>query len=95
MRTHGAGAASGGTVFPSSLTNNGHDTSTGWGIAAGLWWGIADNFSVGLAYQSKMSMSEFDDYSDLFAEDGGFDLGSQLVGNMDQCALARLLVREE
>ena len=71
-------AASGGTVFPSSLTNNGHDTSTGWGIAAGLWWGIADNFSVGLAYQSKMSMSEFDDYSDLFAEDGGFDIPSSL-----------------
>jgi long-chain fatty acid transport protein len=67
-------AASGGTVFPENLTNNGHDTSTGFGGAAGIWWAMGDAVSAGLAYQSKMSMSEFDDYSDLFAEDGGFDI---------------------
>ncbi|NNC77087.1 MAG: hypothetical protein HKN77_03930 [Woeseiaceae bacterium] len=65
-----------------SLSNNGHDISTGFGIAAGLWWGISDNVSVGLAYQSKMSMSEFDDYSDLFAGDGGFDIPSSLKGGI-------------
>ena len=67
-------AASGGTVFPENLTNNGHDTSTGFGGAAGIWWAMGDAVSAGLAYQSKMSMGEFDDYSDLFAEDGGFDI---------------------
>ncbi|MDH3621185.1 MAG: outer membrane protein transport protein [Gammaproteobacteria bacterium] len=71
-------AASGGTQFPSSLSDNGHDTSTGFGFAGGLWWGISDGFSLGLAYQSKMSMSEFDDYSDLFAEQGGFDIPSSI-----------------
>ena len=59
---------------PPSLSNNGHDTSTGFGAAAGIWWGMGDAVSVGLAYQSKMSMSEFKDYSDLFAEGGGFDI---------------------
>jgi len=59
---------------PTSLTNNGHDTSTGYGAAAGIWWAMSDVVSAGLSYQSKMSMSEFDDYSDLYAESGGFDI---------------------
>lgn len=57
-----------------NLSDNGRDTSTGWGFAGGLWWAMGDTFSAGLAYQSKMSMSEFKDYSDLFAEGGGFDI---------------------
>jgi long-chain fatty acid transport protein len=57
-----------------NLSDNDHDTSTGYGFAGGIWWAMGDSFSMGLAYQSKMSMSEFDDYSDLFAEAGGFDI---------------------
>jgi long-chain fatty acid transport protein len=59
---------------PESLTDNGGDMSTGYGFAGGLWFGVGDSVGIGLAYQSKMSMSEFDDYSDLFAEAGGFDI---------------------
>ena len=62
--------------IPSALADNGHDMSTGYGATAGFWFGFSDDFSVGLSYQSKMSMSEFDDYSDLFAEAGGFDIPS-------------------
>lgn len=65
-----------------SLTDNGHDTSYGWGFAAGLWWGITDSVSVGLGYQSKLSMTEFDDYSDLYAEAGGFDIPSSIKGGI-------------
>ena len=61
----------------SSLTDNGHDMSTGYGFALGIWGG-SERFSYGLAYQSKMSMSEFDDYSDLYAESGGFDIPSTI-----------------
>jgi long-chain fatty acid transport protein len=61
---------------PTSLTNNGHELSYGWGLSAGIWWGMSDNFSAGLSYQSKMSMSNLDSYSDLFAEAGGFDIPS-------------------
>jgi len=60
-----------------NLTNNGHDTSTGVGVSAGMWAGN-DQLSFGLAYQSKISMSEFDDYADLYAERGGFDIPSTI-----------------
>jgi long-chain fatty acid transport protein len=63
-----------------SLSDNGHDISTGFGLAAGIWWGITDRLSFGLGYQSKMSMSEFDDYSDLYANAGGFDIPSSIKG---------------
>jgi len=82
-------AASGFTEYPENLTNNGHDTSTGVGVAAGIWWAMGSAVSAGLSYQSKISMSEFDDYSDLYAEDGGFNipastkLGLSLNGSND------------
>ena len=85
-------AASGGTVFPSSLSNNGHDTSTGFGFGAGMWWGISDAVSVGLSYQSKMSMSEFDDYADLFAEQGDFDIPSSIKAGISFLASDALRV---
>lgn len=71
-------AASGGTVFPTALTDNGHEITYGWGIAGGIWWGMSDTISAGLSYQSKMSMGDFDDYSDLYAEGGGFDIPASL-----------------
>jgi long-chain fatty acid transport protein len=75
-------ATTGDITQVTSLSDNGHDISTGFGFAAGLWWGITDRVSLGLGYQSKMSMSEFDDYSDLFAEDGGFDIPSSIKGGL-------------
>ncbi len=61
-----------------NLSNNGHDSSIGWGLSAGIWAGLSDTVSIGLAYQSKISMGEFDDYADLFAQDGGFDIPSSI-----------------
>jgi long-chain fatty acid transport protein len=55
--------------------------SYGFGIGAGIWGG-SDRFSYGLAYQSKMSMSELEDYADLFAQRGGFDIPSTLKGGI-------------
>ena len=61
---------------PGSLTNNGHDVSTGFGGAVGIWWSMGNAVSAGLSYQSKMSMGDLEDYSDLYAEAGGFDIPS-------------------
>ena len=69
-------AASGMTQMPNSLSDNGHDISYGYGGSAGLQWNLTDDISFAAAYTSKMSMSEFNDYSDLFAENGGFDMPS-------------------
>ena len=64
-----------------NLSDNGSDTSTGFGFTGGIWWAMGDSFSAGLSYHSKMSMSEFGDYSDLFAEAGGFDIpASTMLG---------------
>ena len=43
-----------------------------------VWFALTDSIGVGLAYQSKIGMSEFDDYADLFAEDGGFDIPASM-----------------
>jgi len=61
---------------PDNLTNNDHDTSTGIGVRFGYQAEISPGFRFGAAYQPKIQMSEFDDYSGLFAEDGDFDIPS-------------------
>jgi len=68
--------ASGMTQMPKGLSDNGHDMSYGYGGSIGLQWNLTDKISFAAAYTSKMSMSEFDDYADLFAEKGGFDMPS-------------------
>ena len=60
-----------------NLTDNGRDTSVGYGFSAGIWAGT-EKFSFGLAYQSKMEMDEFGVYSDLYAQSGGFDIPAAL-----------------
>lgn len=67
-------AASGGTAMPDSLTNNSRDYSYGAGFKAGFIWDVSERINVALSYQSQIEMSEFDDYSDLFAQNGGFDV---------------------
>jgi long-chain fatty acid transport protein len=59
---------------PANLTNLGYDSSTGWGVRVGWMGKVSDRVTLGAAYASKMSMSEFDTYRGLFAEQGGFDI---------------------
>ncbi|MGB5333413.1 MAG: outer membrane protein transport protein [Woeseiaceae bacterium] len=84
--------ASGGTTLPTALSNNGHDMAFGWGIAGGIWAGLSDTVSVGLSYQSKILMGEFDDYADLFAEDGDFDIPSSIKAGISFIATDALRV---
>ena len=60
--------------YPDKLTNNGTNYAYGGGIRIG-WLGELDkHLTVGASYQTKMWMSEFDDYKGLFAEEGSFDI---------------------
>ena len=61
------------TSAPGYVTNNGYDTSTGWGVRIG-YQGEFDGFRLGAVYSSKVSMGNFDKYKGLFAEQGGFDI---------------------
>ena len=71
-------AASGGTTMPQNLSNNGTDWSYGYGLQLGLHAPLSDRFAVGIMYQTKIKMTELDDYADLFAERGGFDIPADL-----------------
>ncbi len=70
--------ASGGTEFPTNLTDNGASYSYGYGLKVGFHSNLSDNFSLAASYTTKLSMTEFDEYADLFAEDGGFDIPATL-----------------
>lgn len=61
---------------PTKLSNNGHDSSFGFGGRIGYLGQLNDMFSIGLSWQSKIYMNEFDDYAGLFAEQGDFDIPS-------------------
>ena len=56
------------------LTNNGHDWSYGAGVRVGWIGEVHPKLSLGAAVASKVYMTEFDDYDELFAEDGKFDI---------------------
>ena len=57
-----------------SLTNNGVDTSSGFGLRLGYLGKLSDSVNVGFSYSPRVSMSKFNKYAGLFAEAGGFDI---------------------
>jgi long-chain fatty acid transport protein len=60
--------------IPQNLSNNGTDWAFGAGLKIGLHATLSDRVSFGVSYQSKIYMSEFDDYADLFANQGDMDI---------------------
>ncbi len=56
------------------VTNNGHDYSWGYGIRVGWLGQLTDRLALGASAQSRLYMTEFDDYAGLFAEQGDFDV---------------------
>ncbi len=74
-------AASGGTVLPNALTNTGAQMSYGGGASVGIEWRPLPRWAFAAAYTSKMYMTRFTHYSDLFAGHGSFDIpASATVG---------------
>lgn len=57
-----------------SLTNNGHDNSSGFGVRIGYLGQILPQLSIGASYQTKIDMGRFHNYAGLFAEQGDFDI---------------------
>ncbi|TYB31456.1 MAG: long-chain fatty acid transporter [Candidatus Mcinerneyibacterium aminivorans] len=69
------------TAFSASsedLTNNDYDNSFGYGAKIGYYGKFNKYFNLGLSYQTRIMMSELDKYKGLFAEQGDFDIPSQL-----------------
>ena len=61
---------------PANLSGNVNSLSWGLGAKVGYQGEVADGVRVGISYQSKISMGEFDEYRGLFAEGGDFDIPS-------------------
>jgi len=59
---------------PAKLFNQGHDSSTGWGVRLGWQGKVTDSVTLGAAYSPEINMSKFKRYAGLFAEQGDFDI---------------------
>ena len=80
---------------PQNLSNTGTSTATGVGIKFGWQGKVADQLTLGAAYQTKIAMSELDGYSGLFADAGTFDIPSWLnVGLAWEITPGRRLVAD-
>lgn len=66
----------------SKLSDNGYDTSTGAGISLGWQGKLTPALTGGFAYRSKSSMSNFDEYAGLLAEQGDFDIPSMITAGL-------------
>lgn len=62
------------STAPTKLTDNGYDSSTGWGVRFGWQGKVSDSVTLGAAYATKMKMGKFNKYSGLFADQGSFDI---------------------
>ncbi len=67
------------STSPGNVTNNGYSDSWGLGVRVGYMGQFTEQFAVGAAYSSKISMGDFDGYKGLFAQGGGFDLPSNFT----------------
>lgn len=65
---------------PANLTDQGSDSTWGYGFQIGALWDINPMWSLGASLRSKMYMGSFDKYKDLFAGGGEFDMPA--VGNI-------------
>jgi len=71
---HGFGGYTAAGSGAAGLTNVGRDKSNGYGLRIGWMGKLNEQFTLGAAYATKMKMSKFDKYKDLFAEQGDFDI---------------------
>lgn len=76
FKASGLQAFQGISSAPGSVTNNGYDSSTGFGMRVGYQGQVAPGLTLGAAYAPKMNMGRFDKYKGLFAEGGDFDIPS-------------------
>ncbi|NTV11879.1 MAG: long-chain fatty acid transporter, partial [Zoogloea sp.] len=70
----GLGAYAGYSVSPGNLSDNGHDSSSGWGVRLGWTGEVARDVTLGLTWASRIKTGKFEKYQGLFADGGSFDI---------------------
>ena len=68
------GAPNQASATPSNVTDNGTDTSTGWGARLGWTGKVTPDLTLGATWASKINASKFNQYSGLFVNGGSFDI---------------------
>ena len=79
FEANGLQAFSNMSMTPDKLTDNGVDYSYGYGAKIGYLGKITSDLSVGVKYQSEIFMTKFKEYAGLFAEQGGFNIPSNIT----------------
>jgi long-chain fatty acid transport protein len=74
FKVDGLQAFSGMSASPQNLTNNGYDSSNGFGMRLGYLGKVNDRLMIGASYAPRVSMSKLSKYAGLFAEQGGLDI---------------------
>jgi long-chain fatty acid transport protein len=74
FKATGLSAFGGYSSDPSNLSDNGYDSSTGFGAKLGVQGEVSPGVTLAASYQSEIGMGELDKYKGLFAEGGGFDI---------------------
>lgn len=67
------------STSPGNVTNNGTASAWGVGVRLGYMGQFTEQFAVGVAYSSKISMGSFGSYPGLFAQQGSFDIPSNFT----------------
>lgn len=70
------------SLSPENVTNNGYEMSYGGGLRLGWYSKLSDNLAVGFSYQTQLKMGDLDKYSGLFAEQGSFDVPSNVTAGI-------------
>ena len=74
FKAEGLEPFAGMSIDGAHVTNNGYDYSWGGGVRIGWLGQINERLSLAASAQSRLYMSNFDDYRGLFAEQGDFDV---------------------
>jgi len=77
---------------PTSLTNKGEDSSSGWGLRFGWTGRLSDTVTLGATYQTKTKMGKFKEYAGLFPDGGAFDIPANYGVGIAVKATPRLTV---
>ena len=79
FEANGLQAFMGMSSDPLKLTDNGVDYSYGYGAKIGYLGKITRELSIGVKYQSEIFMTKFKEYAGLFAEQGAFNIPSNIT----------------
>lgn len=92
FKVDGLQAFGGMSASSQNLTNNGYDSSNGFGVRLGYLGKIHDRVTVGASYSPRISMSKLGKYSGLFAEQGGMDIPENYTIGLSALATPNLTV---